>query len=185
MGKTITADLAGDDDDEEEEEQTREREDLPEEVKEQIQNVQKEALIHSRDVFQRGYKDLKSKGLKDEVCFELVKYSVNRAVLLDIQHIILQRLILLEAWKSMEEENGDQEGIDKVQDMMPKVVQKLRTLEDGSQEKVSAIASFVGYIVTNRNHVFSSLSPNHKQCKFLQPHLYFRIYLSDFIVFFQ
>ncbi|KAF7967533.1 hypothetical protein HWV62_31497 [Athelia sp. TMB] len=54
----------------------------------------------ARDVFNRGYKDLKSKGLKGE------------------------RVALLEAWKKFEEEHGSEEHVAKVQGMMPIVGRK-------------------------------------------------------------
>lgn len=49
----------------------------------------------ARQVFDRGYKDLKSKGLKSE------------------------RVALLEVWKKFEEEHGTPEDVSKVQEMMP------------------------------------------------------------------
>lgn len=49
----------------------------------------------ARQVFDRGYKDLKSKGLKSE------------------------RVALLEVWKKFEEEHGSVEEVAKVQEMMP------------------------------------------------------------------
>lgn len=41
-------------------------------------------------------------------------------------------MVLLEAWKSFEEEQGSAEDVQKVQEMMPKVMKKWRQAEDGS-----------------------------------------------------
>jgi crooked neck len=41
-------------------------------------------------------------------------------------------VVLLEAWKSFEEEQGSSEDVQKVQEMMPKVMKKWRQAEDGS-----------------------------------------------------
>ncbi|KAJ9119125.1 NineTeen Complex (NTC) component [Naganishia vaughanmartiniae] len=62
----------------------------------------------ARAVFERGYKDLKSRGEKEN------------------------RVVLLEAWKAFEQEHGDEESLAKVQTLMPKVMKKWRQAEDGS-----------------------------------------------------
>lgn len=54
----------------------------------------------ARQVFERGYKDLKNKGLKAE------------------------RVALLESWKAFEQENGSENDVAKVQGMMPIVGRK-------------------------------------------------------------
>ncbi|KAJ9103215.1 NineTeen Complex (NTC) component [Naganishia friedmannii] len=59
-------------------------------------------------VFERGYKDLKSRGEKEN------------------------RVVLLEAWNAFEQEHGDEESLAKVQTLMPKVMKKWRQAEDGS-----------------------------------------------------
>ncbi|KIJ18606.1 hypothetical protein PAXINDRAFT_128870 [Paxillus involutus ATCC 200175] len=56
--------------------------------------------VLARQVFERGYKDLKNKGLKAE------------------------RVALLEAWKAYEEANGSEADVAKVQSMMPIVGRK-------------------------------------------------------------
>ncbi|KAI5451636.1 NineTeen Complex (NTC) component [Naganishia albida] len=62
----------------------------------------------ARAVFERGYKDLKARGEKEN------------------------RVVLLEAWKTFEKDHGDEESLAKVQELMPKVMKKWRQAEDGS-----------------------------------------------------
>lgn len=64
----------------------------------------------ARAVLERGYQDLKSKGLKEE------------------------RVVLLEAWKEFEEAYGDEEEREKVGKMLPRVVKKWRKVEGGEGE---------------------------------------------------
>ena len=67
----------------------------------------------ARALFERGYRDLKSKGLTDEVCDTL---------LLDLEQVtdvFLQRVALLEVWKTFEQNYGSEETVAKVQAMMP------------------------------------------------------------------
>ncbi|THH23280.1 hypothetical protein EUX98_g7900 [Antrodiella citrinella] len=63
----------------------------------------------ARQVFQRGYNDLKSKGLKSE------------------------RVALLEVWKTFEEKNGSEDDAAKVQAMFPIVSRKRRVDEETGQ----------------------------------------------------
>jgi crooked neck len=63
----------------------------------------------ARAVFQRGYKDLKGKGLKNE------------------------RVALLEVWKTFEEQHGSEEDVKKVQGMMPIVAKRRHVDEDTGQ----------------------------------------------------
>ncbi|KAF8623371.1 hypothetical protein AX17_007448 [Amanita inopinata Kibby_2008] len=65
----------------------------------------------ARQVFERGYKDLKSKSLKNE------------------------RVALLEVWKSFEEKHGTSDDVAKVQSMMP-VVSKRRHVDQESGQTV-------------------------------------------------
>ncbi|KAK0220044.1 hypothetical protein IW262DRAFT_1272911 [Armillaria fumosa] len=65
----------------------------------------------ARKVFDRGYKDLKSKGLKSE------------------------RVALLEVWKSFEEINGTPDDVAKVQGMMP-IVSKKRHVDQETGQTV-------------------------------------------------
>jgi crooked neck len=43
-----------------------------------------------------------------------------------------QRVVLLEAWKSFEEQQGSSQDVQTVQELMPKVMKKWRQAEDGS-----------------------------------------------------
>ena len=84
---------------------------VSEEAEAAAQEAQRSGLEQAREVFRQGYKDLKSKQLKQE------------------------RLILLEAWKALETEDGDSESLAKVEAMMPRVVKKRRTTADGNLEE--------------------------------------------------
>lgn len=115
-GKTIArAYRDQEDDDEEDEEVDGEAEKAEKVVSPEAEAAAVEAersgLVQAREVFQQGYKDLKSRSLKQE------------------------RLILLEAWKALEAADGDDESRAKVEGMMPRVVKKRRTVEDGSMEE--------------------------------------------------
>jgi crooked neck len=70
----------------------------------------------ARQVFQRGYKDLKSKGMKNEVnrtgCFPLGEECL-------ISRHGSQRVALLQVWKSFEEQRGSADDVAKVEGMMP------------------------------------------------------------------
>jgi crooked neck len=61
----------------------------------------------ARAVFERGYKDLKDRGEKED------------------------RVVLLEAWKSFEETHGTAEDVAKVVEKMPKVMKKWRQAPGG------------------------------------------------------
>jgi len=65
----------------------------------------------ARQVFQKGYKDLKSKGLKNE------------------------RVALLQVWKSFEEQRGTAEDVANVEDMMP-VQSKRRSVDEETGQLV-------------------------------------------------
>lgn len=115
-GKTIARAYRDQDDEEEEDEadgEARAQEKIVSpEAEEAAQQAEKDALAAARKVFEDGYKDLKQRGLKQE------------------------RLILLEAWKALEQADGDNESLAKVEAMMPRVVKKRRAINgDGSQQE--------------------------------------------------
>ncbi|KAL1619986.1 NineTeen Complex (NTC) component [Neofusicoccum ribis] len=74
--------------------------------------VSEEAKRRARSVFERAYKSMKEKDLKEE------------------------RVALLNAWKSFEQTHGSAEDLDKVEKQMPKRVKKRRRLDtaDGGME---------------------------------------------------
>jgi crooked neck len=76
----------------------------------------------ARQVFQKGYKDLKSKGLKNEVSGSdppfLVKEEKESWCLISGSSG-WQRVALLQVWKSFEEQRGTADDIAKVDGMMP------------------------------------------------------------------
>jgi hypothetical protein len=78
----------------------------------EVARHQEEGATRARRIFERGYADLKGRGLKEE------------------------RVVLLEAWKALETAVADEEALAKVEKMMPRVVKKRRKVdEDGSMEE--------------------------------------------------
>lgn len=75
----------------------------------------------ARAVFSRGYKDLRARGEKEDVG---LKYLLTLTY--------LQRALLLEAWKSFEQQHGTEEDVAKVVEMMPTTRKKWRKAEDGT-----------------------------------------------------
>ena len=81
------------------------------------------AKARGRAVFDRAYRRMKERDLKEEVCY----FQKNNT---DVQ-----RVVLLESWKQYESTYGDEKSLVQVEDMMPKVVKKRRKLDDGSFEE--------------------------------------------------
>lgn len=77
----------------------------------------------AREVFERGYKELRRRGEKEDVSngLELVRSPADE-----------QRALLLEAWKTFEEQHGTEEDLARVQEMMPTTRKRWRKAEDGS-----------------------------------------------------
>ncbi|GAA5830801.1 hypothetical protein JCM11251_001079 [Rhodosporidiobolus azoricus] len=110
VGLAEAAALSGEGDEEDEEEEGKEKQ--PVEVdQEAVEMAKANGLERARKVFERGYADLKKKGLKEE------------------------RVVLLEAWKAMEATHGDSASLAKVEGMLPRVVKKMRKIEDGQMEE--------------------------------------------------
>ncbi|KAJ6502402.1 pre-mRNA-splicing factor CLF1 [Mycena sanguinolenta] len=86
------------------------REDEDEDEEAEVRVVEGDATL-ARQVFDRGYKDLKSKGLKSE------------------------RVALLEVWKTFEESHGSADDVAKVQAMMP-IVSKRRHVDQETGQTV-------------------------------------------------
>ncbi|TBU28797.1 hypothetical protein BD311DRAFT_796936 [Dichomitus squalens] len=86
------------------------REEAEEEEEEEVPMVEGDP-VRARQVFERGYKDLKSKGLKHE------------------------RVVLLEIWKAFEEKYGAAEDVVKVQGMMP-ITSKRRIVDKETGQTV-------------------------------------------------
>jgi crooked neck len=99
-------------------------EEEPEE--EEAEHVVSDAAVsRGRAVFDRAYRRMKEKDLKEEVSS---LSSVDRVS-------NLQRVVLLESWKQYESTYGNETQVQKVEDMMPKVVKKRKMLDDGSYEE--------------------------------------------------
>lgn len=76
----------------------------------------------ARGVFERGYKDLRARGEKEDVShFRLAKESADH-----------QRALLLEAWKTFEDQYGTDAEKAHVQEMMPTTRKRWRKAADGS-----------------------------------------------------
>ncbi|KAL4253710.1 crooked-neck family protein [Abortiporus biennis] len=85
-----------------------EREEEEEEEEEEVKMVEGDVDL-ARSIFQRGYNDLKGKGLKSE------------------------RVALLEVWKAFEEKHGTSSDLEKVQGMFPIVSRKRRVDSESGQ----------------------------------------------------
>lgn len=68
-------------------------------------------IARARTIFERAYKSMKEKGLKEE------------------------RVALLTAWRSFENTHGGKEDMEKVEGMMPRKVKKRRKMDDDSFEE--------------------------------------------------
>ncbi|KAK4048382.1 NineTeen Complex (NTC) component [Microbotryomycetes sp. JL221] len=97
--------VAGGNDDEDEEGESEAPKAAVEVDEEAVKALRQAGLERARSVFERGYADLKDKGLKEE------------------------RVVLLEAWKALETTQGDAESLAKVEAMMPRVVKKMRKVD--------------------------------------------------------
>lgn len=88
-----------------------------------------ENVKRSRDIFSKAYDKMKEKELKDEV---RKKEKMKKKCI----QCILQRVILLEAWKDFEENYGTDENKEAVQKKMPKVVKKRRKAKDSTEDNI-------------------------------------------------
>ena len=102
-----------------------EREDEDEEGDEEDEETESKMvegdLELARQVFQKGYKDLKDKGLKNEVSrTHTSPFGEERKMVSDYIWVIgWQRVALLQVWKSFEEQRGTADDIAKVDGLMP------------------------------------------------------------------
>lgn len=103
-----------------------------EEEEEEERPVSEEAKKRARSVFERAYKSMKEKELKEEVSL----YKQTQSYIQEQKLTSLQRVALLNAWKSFEQTHGSAEDVDKVEKQMPKRVKKRRRLDtaDGGME---------------------------------------------------
>lgn len=103
-----------------------------EEEEEEERPVSEEAKKRARSVFERAYKSMKEKELKEEVRL----YKQTQPHIQEQKLTGLQRVALLNAWKSFEQTHGSAEDLDKVEKQMPKRVKKRRRLDtaDGGME---------------------------------------------------
>ena len=108
-GKTIARAYREQDDDEASEETSTKI--ISPEAEAAAHEAEQSGLEQAREVFRKGYKDLKDRNIKQE------------------------RLILLEAWQALEAADGNDESQAKVQAMMPRVVRKRRDLGNSTQEE--------------------------------------------------
>jgi crooked neck len=87
------------------------------------------AKERARAIFRRGYKDMKDKDLKEEVCICTVTMANRDA------DISPKRVALLTAWKNFERTHGSEADVEKVEKQMPRKVKKRRKLDDDSFEE--------------------------------------------------
>lgn len=100
--------------------------------------ISNDAKLRARKVFERAYKSMKDKNLKEEVShiplglglYQCPSYHANHLWLL--QH---QRVALLTAWKSFETTHGLPTDVENVDKQMPSKVKKRRKLDDDSFEE--------------------------------------------------
>ena len=100
----------------------------------------------ARQVFQRGYKDLKTKGLKNEVSGT----DTNISGFLISWHGS-QRVALLQVWKSFEEQRGTADDAAKVEAMMP-VQGKRRYVDEETGQLVEGMFPYVLFYENKTNH---------------------------------
>lgn len=137
--------IGGSSGDEEDEEEAAE-ENIPEENK---GNPEK-----AREVFERGYKDLRGKEWTD-VRLHFTFFSLRRMSLLPNSllrlYSLLQRVALLEAWKSFEGEHGSPAQVEKVQGLMPQATKRRRTINDAGDQEECTSRLDIPPIIVNRN----------------------------------
>lgn len=101
--------------------------------------ISEDAKLRARKVFERAYKSMKDKDLKEEVShvppgplafYQSPSNHANHLLLLQ-----LQRVALLTAWKSFETTHGLPADVEKVEKQMPRKVKKRRKLDDDSFEE--------------------------------------------------
>lgn len=112
------------------------REEAEDDEEEEVQMVEGDPA-RARLVFDRGYKDLKSKGLKHEVCGRFGHFEHFWVTSITDVRILraIQRVVLLEIWKVFEEKYGTAEDVVKVQRMMP-ITSKRRIVDKETGQTV-------------------------------------------------
>ena len=100
-----------------------------EEEEEEERPVSEEAKRRARAVFDRAHRVFKEKEMKEEV-------SISQPWHCWRSHFdCLQRVELLNAWRSFEHTHGSAEDIDKIEKQMPRRVKKRRKLDDDRYEE--------------------------------------------------
>ena len=111
----------------EEDEADEEQEDQP---------ISEEAKQRARKVFERAYKSMKEKDLKEEV--RSSPFPIPHPAYFGMTKSLTsppQRVALLNAWKSFESTHGSPTDIENVDKQMPRKVKKRRKLDDDSFEE--------------------------------------------------
>jgi crooked neck len=139
-----------------------EDEESPDEPVEKDEEAAEQARLEgiklARQVLQRGYEDIRKRwknepegpvrdNLKEQVCLThdlesaaslsaLLNIVCLHAVLLVMFVAFSQRSIILDHWKLLETEIGDEEALSRVEAMMPKPMRRWRKLDDtGDKEE--------------------------------------------------
>jgi crooked neck len=100
-----------------------------EEEEEEEKPISDEAKMRGRGVFERAYKLMKEKELKEDVSQHY--FVPATAAMLNF----LQRVALLNAWKAFETTHGSADELKKVDALMPSRVKKRRKLDDDTFEE--------------------------------------------------
>lgn len=100
-----------------------------EEEEEEERPISDEAKSRARAVFERAHNVFKEKELKEEVCHRRLDTYGNEIL------TYVQRVELLNAWRSFEHTHGSPEDIDKIEKQMPRRVKKRRKLDDDRYEE--------------------------------------------------
>jgi crooked neck len=108
-------------DDEDEGDENDEEEEKP---------ISDEAKSRARSVFERAYKIMKEKELKEDVSFKISALRFG-----SLLTYVDQRVALLNAWKAFETTHGSAEDMKKVEALMPSRVKKRRKLDDDTFEE--------------------------------------------------
>lgn len=94
--------------------------------------VSEDAKLRARNIFKRAYESMKEQDLKEEVRSEA---SICWRNIPRVPLISLQRVILLNAWKSFESIHGNSDDQQRIEVQMPRKVKKRRKLDNEEFEE--------------------------------------------------
>jgi crooked neck len=109
-----------------------------EEEEEEEKPVSEEAKRRAKKVFERAHTVMKEKDLKEDVSFSLClsyRHNNNKKLTFVSVSLVLQRVALLNAWKSFEQTHGSAEDIAAIERQMPRKVKKRRKIDEDRYEE--------------------------------------------------